>query len=163
STVQAFNSAGTLLKSVVSNSAAGGLYTIVGLPAGTVFTRTFASSAYADKVYNNLPCEPSCTVSTGTAIVLSTAEIRSNLNFSLAASGSITGTVTDANTLTGLSGVTVQLYAGAGSPLALGSLVTSVTTNGSGTYTFTGLGPATYYARTLVTTTQNYLDEAYND
>ena len=48
-----------------------GQYTLGGLPTGTYFARTFASSAgYINELYDDLPCFPSCDVTTGTPIAV---------------------------------------------------------------------------------------------
>ncbi|MCB1261151.1 MAG: S8 family serine peptidase [Acidimicrobiales bacterium] len=59
--------------------------------------------------------------------------------------GSISGTVTGADTSLGLSGRTVELYKG-------GILQSSTTTDGSGNYTFAGLNPSTNYKLRFVGT-----------
>ena len=69
--------------------------------------------------------------------------------------GSISGTVIDASTVTGILDVRVRIFD------AGGGLVTSDYTDGAGNYEVTGLADGTYYASTY--NEDGYLDELYND
>lgn len=74
-----------------------------------------------------------------------------------AQTGTISGAVTDAGTGAGLSGF-VQVYSWNGQGIGGAS-----TTAGSGAYTIPNLVPGIYFARTFLSSTLNYVAEAYND
>lgn len=74
-----------------------------------------------------------------------------------AQNGSITGTVTDANTLAPINLANVQLYS------STGSFLQSVSTNGAGFYTLANVAPGTYFVRTALFGGLNYVDELYNN
>ena len=154
--VTIYTSTGVGIKSVATTST--GAYAVVGLPTGAYFARTFVPSTlnYVDELFDNIPCVPGCTITSGTAISV-TAGVTTTASFALSPAGSITGTVTDAGTVTGLSGVTVQIYTSTGS-----SLKSTVTTS-TGSHTVVGLTTGTYFARTFVPSTLNYIDELYDD
>jgi hypothetical protein len=154
-TVQVATSTGTFVKATVTN--ASGVYTVGGLPSGSYFARTAASAVnYQDKAYNNLPCL-GCNITTATPIAVTVGATTSGINFALLPGGSITGTVTDAGTAAPLANVTVEIASSAG------AFVVGAATNASGVYTVGGLPAGSYFARTFVSTAQNYLDEAYNN
>src|SRR5262245_353770 len=73
-----------------------------------------------------------------------------------AQTGTISGTVADAVTGTGL-GSTVSVSSWNGLSVA------STSTTAAGAYTVTGLAPGYYYARTFVFSGVNYVNEAYGD
>ncbi|MCC7008870.1 MAG: carboxypeptidase regulatory-like domain-containing protein, partial [Acidobacteria bacterium] len=158
--VQAYASTGSFVKTGTA-SAADGTYTISGLPPGTYYIRTAISGAifYLDELYNELPCSPTCVVTTGAPIVVTAGTNQTGKDFTLAAGGgAIAGTVRDAQTLAVLSGITVQVYD------AGGTLAKSVATLlNSGTYAITGLPAGTYYARTNVASSVSYLNQRYDD
>ena len=134
-----------------------GQYTLGGLPTGTYFARTFASSAgYINELYNDLPCFPSCDVTTGTPIAVTTGATTSGVDFALALGGTINGTVTDTGG-TGVSGVFACIYD------ASGSQVNCDGTDGAGQYTAGGLPTGTYFTRTLAASFAGYIDELYDD
>jgi hypothetical protein len=155
--VRVYNSAGSQVKSVTTD--ASGVWTAVGLGTGSYFARTFVSSSlnYIDELYNNMTCVPSCGVTTGTAIAVTVGTTTNGINFSLATGGAITGTVSDASTAAGITGVSVSIYT------TSGTFVKSTTSNASGLYTVVGLPTGSYVARTFVPSSANYLDELYND
>ena len=155
--VSIYSSTGSIVGSAATN--AQGTYTVTRLPGGSLFARTHiaGSQNYFDELYNNLPCTPSCTVTTGTPIGVAAGATVGGINFSLTPSGAIAGMVTDATTGTPLAGATVQLYS------AAGTLVTSGSTSASGTYSFAGLAASSYFVRTSVSGNLNYLNELYDN
>jgi 5-hydroxyisourate hydrolase-like protein (transthyretin family) len=135
---------------------ASGVYTSgTGLPTGTYYVRTYNSQGYINELYNDIPCAPSCTITSGTAVSVTIGATISGVNFGLAVGGGITGTVTDAGTGAPLSGVSVSVYNSSGSSMG------SVSTNTSGVYTTSGLPAGTYYVRT--SNYLGFLDELYNN
>ncbi len=153
--VNIYTSAGSFTKSSLTNGS--GVYTVSGLTPGTYYARTGVSGAqyYFDELFNDLPCSPTCTVTTGTAIVVTAGVTQSAVDFTLASgAGTIAGMVTDDGNLAGLPFANVQVYTSAG------VFAKSANANASGVYSVAGLTAGTYYARTSVL---NYLDELYND
>ena len=110
---------------------------------------------YVDEAYHNVPCAPCAGITTTTPIkVASGATV--TIDFPLSPGGSITGTVTD-HTSAAITNVTIQVAASSG------TLVKTAASDGSGIWTVRGLPPGTYFARTAVSNSGNYLDEAYSN
>ena len=154
--VHVYNSVGVIVASSTSDDA--GIYTFTGLPAGMYYLRTYTSNAYADKVYNNIPCYGGACpeVSTnGTPVTVAAGAATTGKDFALAPGGSFSGTVTDASSLAPLSGVTISVYN------AASTFLVSTATNASGQYTVGGLPAGTYYLKTY--NTLGYIDEVYNN
>ncbi len=152
--VQIFNSAGTLILSVNTNSS--GVYTVLtGLPAANYFIRTTNSLGYINELYDNISCFAGCTVTTGTPVAVTAGMTTTGINFALAQGGVISGTVTDAGTSAPIANVNVQIFNSSGGNVG------SVNTDGSGNYSFGGLGSGTYFART--NNSLGYINEIYNN
>jgi hypothetical protein len=155
--VQVFNQTGTFVRSV--NSAADGTYLVRGLPSGNYYARTAVNSLnFLDELYNELPCTPSCTVTAGTAIALVAPVATSGKNFTLTPGGSVSGTVTDANTGLGIPSAQVCVL----NPNT-GAFVKCANSDGSGNYLVSGLPAGSYNARTALSPAQFYVDEMYNN
>jgi hypothetical protein len=154
--IYVYTSSGTFATSAFTTGT--GSFAVNGLPAGTYYVRTalFGALNYVDELYDNIPCL-NCSVTSGTAIVLTAGTTRSGVDFALLPGGRITGTVTNAGTGTGLSGVSVQVYT------SDGTFATSTSTTATGSYTVNGLPAGTYYARTSVFGALSYVDELYDD
>jgi len=131
-----------------------GVYTALGLPTGTYFARTFASTGHVNRLYNGAPCGLGCQVTTGTPITVTAGATASGVDFALSAEGGrISGKVTNAAGQA-LSGVTVQFYSETGTSFA------SVSTNAEGVYTYSrALPPGTYFVRTF--NSAGYLNKGY--
>ncbi|MCC7009391.1 MAG: carboxypeptidase regulatory-like domain-containing protein, partial [Acidobacteria bacterium] len=155
--VRIYDATGAQVKSASSNGA--GVFTVLGLPSGTYYAATVVTAAqlYVNELYNEIACFPSCTVTTGTPIAVTTGAITSNVDFTLSSSGSITGTITDAVTATPISGVPVQIYT------SDNAFVAAVSSNASGVFTASGLPEGTYFARALPGSSLNYLSELYDE
>ncbi len=156
--VQVYDSSGVLAKT--AGTSASGNYVVGGLPPGTYYVRTAVSGTtfYEDELYNEKPCFPTCTLTSGDPIVVSVASVSvTGVDFTLTpGGGAIAGTVTDAVTGVPIPGVTVQIYTSAG---VLTKLTGGSTANG--TFAVSGLPAGTYYARTAVSNGLNYADELY--
>ena len=154
--VRAFTASGSAAGDAVSFYG-DGVYTIIGLATGTYHVRTSIGSPYLDELYRDLPCPAwNCTVTSGTGVAVTAGATTSGIDFSLGPGGTITGTVTDADSGAPLAGVSVAAVLESGS-----SAGSSVTTSASGVYTLTGLATGTYYVRT--SNGAPYLDELYHD
>ena len=150
--VAVFSSTGTFLGGENTNGS--GAYSVL-MPAGTYFVAIFNATGFANQLYNNIACYSSfCNVTGGTAVTVTTGATTPSVNFALSAAGSITGRVTDAGTLAGVSGLTVQLLSSSGTFLA------SILTDGSGNYTLAQLPGGSYYVRT--STPGPYINQLYN-
>ncbi len=91
--------------SVYATTDAGGAWaTPEGLPPGTYFART--GSEQVDELWNGFPCEPFCSVTAGTPIVVETSDV-GGVDFALARLGAIAGAVTEEVTGLPIAGVTV--------------------------------------------------------
>jgi hypothetical protein len=144
---------------VVSNGVtnAQGAYSATGLPSGTYFVRTnlSATAPYLGQVYaspSNLVCESCNAAELGSAVTVTAPATVSNINFTLAAAGGISGTVRDSSQA-GIPNVTMLLANSAG------TFVKDVLTNAQGVYTFSGLATGQYYVRT---NTGQYVNQVYS-
>jgi hypothetical protein len=152
--VQTYNSAGTLVTSVTTDSS-GNYITRGGLPTGTYYVRTLNSLGFVDKLYNNQTCA-GCAVTSGTPISVTAGSTTSGINLALDAGGLISGTVINAATSTPLVGVTVEIYNSSG------ALVTTVLTDCSGNYVSpAGMPTGTYFARSV--NSFGFVDKLYNN
>lgn len=152
--VRAYSAAGTNMGSWQSN--ASGVYQLHAVPAGTSYARTFAGGLYPDELYDNHPCSPSCTVTSGTPIV-GVAGQPSTVNFALGAGGgTFNGTVTNARTGAALAGIAVKVFNASGTEVA------TATSGASGAYLTPELPPGTYYARTDAAASGAYADTLFN-
>jgi hypothetical protein len=154
--VDVYNSTGGFVGFAITNAA--GTYAVTGLAAGTYYARTFVFSTanYLTEAYNDIPCTPSCNITSTTPIAVGIATVP-NINFALSPGGGITGTVTDGEGAGNLQSVTVQIYT------STGSFIKSASTDAAGVYLVVGLPPGNYFARTFVPSSLNNLDEAYNN
>lgn len=119
-----------------------GAYTIPNLAPGSYYVKVVRAQAHVAELHDNLACiAADCPVTSGTPVVV-TADTTTSINFSLARSGAIMGTVRRANGET-VDGATVYIYN------ASTSLVTSVTTAFDGTYSVWELAAGTYLARAV--------------
>ncbi|HYN41030.1 MAG TPA: carboxypeptidase regulatory-like domain-containing protein, partial [Thermoanaerobaculia bacterium] len=119
-----------------------GGYSFPQVPSGTYFLTTY-DNRYLDQLYDGKPCEVSCTVSTGTPVVVVSSANTPDIDFTLQMGGSISGKVTSAATGEPVSGGYVLLYGSSGQP-AYADL------DSTGSYRFGQLQAGTYYARTDV-------------
>lgn len=150
--VGVYDSLNRFVTSTVTNF--DGTYATGGLVPGQYFVRTtFNNYGLVNELYNDLPCL-SCMAGAGTPVVIDTTETEGNINFSLAAGGSITGRVADAGDAP-LSNVRVDIYDGNN------SFVGGTSTSSNGTYTVGGLQTGTYYAKTF--NARGLIDKLYND
>lgn len=142
----------------VSSTDAGGTYSIDRLPAGTYYLRASPASGsnYVAQLYSGIICPSACLPTTGTPVVVGSGATTSGINFPLTIGGTLTGTVRRADTMAALANISVSIYSQTGPALF------TTLTNGSGVFSTSGLPPGTYYARTIVTGAQNYVDGLYN-
>lgn len=110
----------------------GGWATPEGLPPGTYYARTGGENV--DELWDDLPCEPFCSVTSGTQIVVGTSDV-GGVDFALARLGAITGAVVEAGSGLPLAGVTVVAR-----PFSAAFPAFAVTA-GDGTYRIGGLAP----------------------
>jgi len=120
-----------------ASTSADGSFSFARVVPGTYFLRT-SSDRYLDELWDGIPCEGGCTVTTGTPVVVASGAVTTGVDFDLQLGGSVSGTVTDAATGATVYG-RVTLYGPAGS-----------TRSGyfySGEFLFEGLPAGTYYAK----------------
>jgi 5-hydroxyisourate hydrolase-like protein (transthyretin family) len=139
-----------------ATTAANGSYLVAGVSAGSRFVSTSNSLGYFDELYDNLPCDPSCPVTSGTPVSVARGSTTAGVDFALAESVPIAGAVTDDGTSSGIPGVTVTIYDGTGT--AVGSAVTD---GGGGYRVKASLPPGSYYVAT--SNALGYVDELYDD
>ena len=106
-----------------------------GLLPGTYFART--ASVYLDELWNDLPCEPFCTVTSGTPIVVGASPV-TGIDFALGRLGAIAGTVVESGTGLPLANVAVVARA-VGAPFPASAITAS-----DGSYRIGGLAPESY-------------------
>ena len=153
-TVRIYDSNGSVFASGTTNAA--GIYTSPMLAAGTYYAKTTNSLGYLEELYDNIACDRSCSITSGTPISVTAGATTSGINFALAKGGHISGRVTDAATGEPLEDIRVLIY----NPSI--SLFLSATTDSSGTYLFEDLlPPGTYFAQSDAFSV--YLNEAYDN
>ncbi|MGB5657857.1 MAG: hypothetical protein WBO54_00105, partial [Thermoanaerobaculia bacterium] len=152
--VRLYDASGTSIRTLYPDSS--GDYSTDGLPAGTYYSRTDSFEGYWQELYDNIPCSDSCTITDGTAIVVSSGATTTGIDFALAKSGAISGTVTDGSTHLGLDTGYVNIYNDTG------GWVTRGYSDASGYYISQKALPAgTYYARTW--SYEGYMVELYDN
>ena len=136
--VWAYDASGNLLSSALTN--ASGEYTLTGLATATYYVRTQNNLGYIDELYSDKACNAGWCgpVTAGTGVSVTSGATTPGINFALAVGGTITGTLTDADTAAPLTNTWVYVYTAAG-PL------TGVLTNESGVFTVMGMTTGTYY------------------
>lgn len=122
-----------------------------GLLPGTYFART--ASAFLDELWNDLPCEPFCTVTSGTPIVVGASPV-TGIDFALVRLGAIAGTVVESGTGLPLANVAV-IARSASSPFPAGAITSS-----DGSYRIDGLAPESYL---LAAVDGVHVGEIYDD
>jgi len=110
---------------------------------------------FLDEGYDNVPCDPSCSVAVLTPVPVTSPATTGSINFALDAGGAVWGTVTDQATGLPVPGVSVYLYNDAGVYAGSGDSATD------GTYAAAGLPAGTYKART--SNGSSYIDEVYDN
>jgi hypothetical protein len=117
-----------------------GSYEVSWLEAGAYFVRT-STYTFFDELYDDLPCEPTCEVTSGTPVEVELNVPASGIDFALAPKASIAGKVTDGDT-----GAPVDIYVFLYN--AAGDLASSRWTDYStGAYEFRGLEAGSYFVR----------------
>lgn len=130
-----------------------GTYSVPGLPAGTYYATTDSWSSYADQLYDGLPCEPGCAVTSGTPIVVALGETTENVDFSLSTYGAFRGRVLDSSTGFPVDYAEVLTYR------ADGTLIGYDYADETGGYVSGGLLAGTYFA---VASSGTHLDELWD-
>lgn len=137
--VAAYEDDGGYAGSGYTNSA--GEYMLRFLTAGDHYVRTDTDD-YLDELYDALPCEPDCAVTTGSPITVQYNTPAAGIDFELAAKSTLSGTATDA--LTGDSvAVRIYLYDSSGDYLGESWVDPAYTDS----YYFGALDAGTYYLR----------------
>jgi hypothetical protein len=141
---------------------ASGAYTVNGLGTGVYFALTANTSGFTNEIYDNILCVYSCSsataIASGTEIAVSIGVDTPGRNFRLDTGGTVTGTVTNANTSLPVQNVFVGIYTRIGATVTF--LTTSSATTASGAFTVTGLPTGTYFA-VVLNPGQNYIGEIY--
>ncbi len=127
-----------------------------GLPTGTYYAVTVNSFGYYDELYENLPCTGQCDLTVGTPIAVTAGSTTADIDFALDPGNTISGTITDNSTGTGLGNFRIDIY-------DLGAAwVTKGYTDSAGGYTTRGgLPTGNYYVVSL--NVSGYYDELYED
>lgn len=146
--ISVFNASGTLIGTRVAFL---DQYQVTGLPAGTYYLRA-THPDYRAELYDDHPCPSGCDPTTGTPIVVTIDGDVTGIDFALTPLGSISGTMTDANSHAPLDGY-VQLWN------STGQLVTYVSVYG-GNYRFSGLADGNYF---LTAWSGEYSSELYDN
>ena len=134
--IEVYSAAGALVTTTTSNPSTGEYS--VQLHEGTYRVRTRLSSlaTYLNELFNELPCGFSCSVQAGAGVSITGGTTTSGVDFTLAASGGISGTVTNAVDGQGAGSVPINVYG------QDGTLVASTTSTGS---FLIRLPPGTYF------------------
>lgn len=117
-----------------------GAYRFDYVATGRYFLR--ANGAYVvGELYDGIPCDDGCDPTAGTPVDVEAAATTDGIDFRLSRRGTITGSVVAAATGHPLENLTVYVYEGDGSLVALGR------SKSTGVYTVQGLNPGTYFAK----------------
>lgn len=149
--LELYSEGGSFLHSVAAD--ADGTYELVGLPAGT-YHLTAASFNHRNELYEDLSCQSSCDVTTGTPLEVSGGVTLSGVDFALERLGAIEGTIVDESTGNSLTSQRVVAFDSSG------SFVGSAFTNGNGDYRIGSLDAGDHFVRT---DSFDFQDELYDD
>lgn len=154
--VRVFDAQGFLVRSAFT--AGEGRFEVFGLPTGTYFARTFIIDTHRDELYDDMPCEAGCGVTSGTPIQTLEGQATTGIDFALDRLGEVAGTVVDATTGEPIGGIDVQAFD------VNGSFVGSVTsTSSSGEYSLVGLPTGTYLLRARDLFRRRFASELYRE
>jgi hypothetical protein len=129
-----------------------GGYLVSELPTGTYFVRT-DSFDFVDELFNDILCDPQCTVTTGTPVLVTDGQTTSGIDFALLPLGTVEGTIVDAATQLPLENVELRLYQ-TDVGIEFGQ------SGPEGRYRIEGVHPGTHF---LVAEDDFYLDEVFDD
>ncbi len=149
--VSLYNSEGSFVTSSSSDEVGG--FVVSNVPAGTYFVKA-GSHRHSDEVYDNIPCESSCDVTSGTPVFVQAGQESGRVDFVLDRRGSISGTVTDETTGAGMY-ANLQLYDASGAYVGYVSA-----SSGNGQYRFEGLASGVYY---VMASSYDHTTELYDD
>ena len=147
------SSAGFFVASEVTDAAGG--YSADRLEPGTYFVVT-GDRDVVNELYDDLPCEPDCVFTTGTAVPAEVNTVTDGIDFALVEKGAIGGSLSEAATGSPLAFQRVEIWDDDG------SFVRSANTDAAGAYTVTGLDAGTYFATTDLFSGA-FVDEAFDD
>ena len=131
-----------------------GAYEVKGLTAGSYFARA-DSTTHVAQLYDGMACPSPCVVTGGTPIPVALSTATTGIDFALLPYGRITGTIRDAATGLPLEYRNVVVYDTAG------SVVGYAYSGETGTYSFSGLAPGSYFVAT--TGSADYVDELWEN
>jgi len=134
--VMAYDSAGTPSSSAAT--ASDGSYEVRGLVPGTYRVKT-ATETHQNELWDDVVCDPSCDVSTGDPVAVSSGSTTSGIDFALARRGKITGTVTESVGGLPVASAAVNFHA------SDGAWIGSVYTASDGTYESPSLPDGSYH------------------
>ena len=152
--VELFNADGSLID---IDFASGGSYSFVHLPEGTYFLRTHTyDESVVDELYQDILCEPTCTVTEGTPVTTMLGVPTTGIDFELGSPplANVSGFVRDTSGAP-LQGVSVLLHK------RFSSTVVGTSTASDGSFLFFGIEIGEYHART--SGTEGYADELFDD
>jgi len=132
-----------------------GSYASPDLSSGDYVANTLDLTGYINELYNDRPCFFYCHLPNGDPITVTVGSDNSGIDFQLVLGGTISGTVTDADTKVGLEPILVDFFD------SNGDWVGNIGTDGSGNYASAGLLAGDYYSATYNWT--QYVDELYNE
>lgn len=141
--------------SVWTSVDANGNYKATGLVTGAYFARVFNYDQYVDELYNDIPCSNGCDILSGTPISVTNGAETPGIDFTLEPGGSISGTITSAETGNPLSDLSVRIFD------SNGSYVDSAWVYSCGRWQTSGLAAGVYFVET--TNDSGYVDELYNN
>ena len=137
----------------VFSKSVGRAFSIAGVPAGTYYLK--ASAFGRSVIYDDVPCQPVCTPTAGTPVVVQAGRATTGIEIVVDNGTSMSGSVRDAETNLPLSGVTVLLTDPSG------AFVGRTETDLAGVFEFGDVGPGRYFARTA--NRVGYVDEVFDD
>lgn len=152
---------GTVVRMSGATTNASGVYTLTGVPLGSIEVFTGGNHGYANQIYGGPDCIGACRdvvrASAGTRLNVTAAGV-TGIDFSLRRGGRISGVVTDAVSNSPLANVEVEVLAIVGGTL---SPLDSVRTDAAGAYT-SQVGLATGAYLVVAFDNQGHVPQVYN-
>ena len=135
--IEIYDSTGALVETQISDT--DGAWQVADLPAGDYFVRSNEPVFFRNELFDDIPCQPTCDVTTGTPITVALGAGTSGIDLEIDLLGQVRGRVTDAASGHPVFNVSVKAYD------ASGAVVEDDSTDSDGNYWLFGLDPENHF------------------